>query len=220
MTRRIDEIIVHCSATRPGWMDGKPLEARVAEIRRWHVKDRGWSDIGYHWIIDRDGKVMAGRTEEKPGAHCRGRNRHSIGICLLGGHGSTADDSFDDHFTPEQNRALRKKIGELQMKYADIDLPLAVSGHNQHANKACPGFRVPPWYERKTAPEPRTSPTQSTTVRASATQIAAGTGTAVTAVSALSGTAQIVALGLAAVIVLAGAWIMRERLKHWANGVR
>ena len=67
---------------------------------------------------------------------------------------------------------------------------------------------------------PRTSPTQSTTVQASATQIAAGAGTAVTAVSALNGTAQIVALGLAAVIVLAGAWIMRERLRHWANGVR
>ncbi len=68
--------------------------------------------------------------------------------------------------------------------------------------------------------KPRTSATQSTTVRASATQIVAGAGTAVTAVSALSGTAQIVALALAGVIVLSGAWIMRERLKHWAQGVR
>lgn len=68
--------------------------------------------------------------------------------------------------------------------------------------------------------KPRTSATQSTTVRASATQIAAGAGTAVTAVSALSGTAQIVALALAGVIVLSGVWIMRERLKHWAQGVR
>ncbi len=68
--------------------------------------------------------------------------------------------------------------------------------------------------------KPRTSRTQSTTVRASATQIVAGAGTAVTAVSALSGTAQIVALALAGVIVLSGAWIMRERLKHWADGVR
>ena len=68
--------------------------------------------------------------------------------------------------------------------------------------------------------KPRTSATQSTTVRASATQIVAGAGTAVTAVSALSGTAQIFALALAGVIVLSGAWIMRERLRHWAQGVR
>ena len=68
--------------------------------------------------------------------------------------------------------------------------------------------------------KPRTSATQSTTVRASATQIVAGAGTAVTAVSALTGTAQIVALAFAGVIVLSGAWIMRERLKHWAQGVR
>ena len=66
---------------------------------------------------------------------------------------------------------------------------------------------------------PRTSATQSTTVRACATQIAAGAGTAVTAVSALSGTAQIVALALAGTIMIAGVWIMRERLKHWAQGV-
>jgi len=77
----------------------------------------------------------------------------------------------------------------------------------------CPAAKTP-------QKPPRTSATQSTTIRASATQVAAGAGTAVTAVSALSGTAQIAALALAAIIVLAGIWIMRERLKHWAQGVR
>ena len=68
--------------------------------------------------------------------------------------------------------------------------------------------------------EGRTTVAQSTTVQASAAQIATGVTAAGTAVGALDGTAQIVALAFAAVVVIAAAWVMRERLKHWANGVR
>ena len=53
--RPISEIIVHCSATRPEWCASTTTAAKVAEIRRWHVSDRGWRDIGYHYVIDRNG---------------------------------------------------------------------------------------------------------------------------------------------------------------------
>ena len=55
------EIILHCADTRPDWMAGQSLADKVAEIRRWHVQQRGWRDIGYHWVIDRDGAVAPGR---------------------------------------------------------------------------------------------------------------------------------------------------------------
>ena len=59
--RPISEIIIHCTDTRPDWMEGKTTSAKVAEIRRWHTdpqpKGRGWKDIGYHFLIDRDGRV-------------------------------------------------------------------------------------------------------------------------------------------------------------------
>jgi len=55
-SKTVDTIFVHCSATRPEWMSDKPLKDKVAEIGRWH-KDKGSSQIGYHWVIDRDGSV-------------------------------------------------------------------------------------------------------------------------------------------------------------------
>ncbi|UFM66809.1 N-acetylmuramoyl-L-alanine amidase [Paracoccus sp. MA] len=138
----VDEIIIHCAATRPGWMAGKPLAAKVTEIRRWHVRDNGWSDIGYHWIIDRDGKVAPGRPEGTPGAHVAGHNTGSIGICLIGGHGSSAADDFHEHYTVAQEDALVQLIESIK-KRAKI---AKISGHNQYAAKACPGFSVPDWY--------------------------------------------------------------------------
>lgn len=123
-------------------MDGKSTSAKVRELRLWHTRDRGWKDIGYHWIIDRDGTVARGRPEEQVGAHTQGRNTGTIGVCLIGGHGSAADDRFEDHFTPEQDRALRALIGDLRRRHG----VLALSGHNQWAAKACPGFRVSTWF--------------------------------------------------------------------------
>jgi N-acetylmuramoyl-L-alanine amidase len=143
----VSTIFVHCSATRPSWMDGFPLASKVAEIRRWHVHDRGWRDIGYHWIIDRDGQVARGRHESEVGAHVQGHNTGSIGICLLGGHGSTADGAFLDSFTPAQDRALRDLIADIKTR-ADIK---AVRGHNEVAAKACPGFNVAQWLAARPA---------------------------------------------------------------------
>ena len=143
--RKVDEIIVHCSATRPSWMEHNSLEAKVAEIRDWH-KARGFDDIGYHWIIDRDGSVLEGRQERRTGAHVKNRNASTIGICLIGGFGSSANDQFADHFTPEQDVALRELIDQIKGRHAIKK----VSGHNDYdAGKACPGFRVLRWAEGK-----------------------------------------------------------------------
>lgn len=137
--RPITEIIVHCSATRPNWMHNATTAAKVAEIRLWHMQDRGWSDIGYHLLIDRDGTVMPGRPMDRTGAHTQGRNAGTIGVCLIGGHGSAATDKFSDHFTQAQEQALRATVADLRRRFG----ALAVSGHNQWAAKACPGFNVP-----------------------------------------------------------------------------
>ena len=143
--RPLSEIIIHCTATQPNWLALRKTSYKVAEVRRWHVDDRGWSDIGYHFLIDRDGTVAKGRPIEKVGAHTQGRNTGTIGIALFGGHGSAATDRFRDHFTPAQDMALRVLIAALGAKYG----ALALSGHNQWAAKACPGFNVPKWHSQK-----------------------------------------------------------------------
>lgn len=155
--RPINEIIVHCSATQWHWMLDSPTADKVAEIRRWHVRDRKWRDIGYHYIVDYNGTVATGRPIEQVGAHVKGHNTGTIGICLIGGHGAAATDDFSDHFTKLQDKALRKLLKELQDRYG-ID---KVTGHNQYSAKGCPGFNVPKWLgaanvEKK--PTPATKP--------------------------------------------------------------
>jgi hypothetical protein len=133
----VDTIWVHCSATKPDWMAGRPIASKVNEIRRWHL-DLGWRDIGYHWIIDRDGKIAPGRPETQEGSHVKGYNRKSLGVCLLGGHGSAATDTFEENFTPAQKEALIDLIGDIKGR-----TPIkAIRGHNEVAAKACPGFTV------------------------------------------------------------------------------
>lgn len=207
----VETIFVHCSATRNEWLCTAPLSEKVKEITRWH-RGRGWGTIGYHWVIDRDGSVAPGRSEEMPGAHVAGRNTGSIGICLIGGHGSGANDPFRDHYTIEQEMALRTLIDEIKGRTSIK----AVRGHNEVAAKACPGFNVSRWLEKK-SPLPKL--TDSTTMRASAVQIASGAGAAVTAVSTLEGNAQLIVIAVAVVVMLAAAWIMRERIQKWAREV-
>jgi hypothetical protein len=77
--RSINEIIVHCSATREG------QHIPVETIKKWHTEGRGWTDIGYHFYIELDGTIKKGRDIDKTGAHCKGHNRNSIGICYCGG---------------------------------------------------------------------------------------------------------------------------------------
>ena len=213
--RPINEIIVHCAVTPPSWGGNMTPEQQRDEIRRWHVEERGWSDIGYHYVITRNGVVVQGRPLDKIGAHVKGHNKGTIGVCLVGGKGGTAHDKFRENFTKEQDFALRKLIDELKDRFVSLN---KVSGHNEYAAKACPCFNVQEWITGGMSSQK--SITQSTTMKASAAQVVAGVGTAGTAIGALDGDAQKIVLVFAGVVILGALWIMRERIKKWANGVR
>ena len=161
--RRLTEIIIHCTATPNNWRSNDSTSAKVAEVKLWHTRDRGWSDIGYHYLIDRDGTLANGRSMSRDGAHVKGRNKNTVGISLFGGIDSVSDGKFSDNFTPEQESTLRAVIRDLRQKYPSIKI---VSGHNQYAAKACPGFHVPTWLretETHTAPvRPDVPPVENT----------------------------------------------------------
>ncbi len=154
--RPINEVIIHCTATRPKWREGQKTSTKVKAVKRWHVEDRNWSDIGYHFLIDRDGTIADGRDIERVGAHTRGHNTGSVGVALFGGHGSAATDDFADNFTEDQERSLRKLIDDLSEDFEITKL----SGHNEYSSKACPGFFVPGWYTgmRTPPPSPKVAP--------------------------------------------------------------
>jgi N-acetylmuramoyl-L-alanine amidase len=130
--RAIDEIVVHCAATPEG------RDFTVADIRAWH-KARGFIDVGYHYIVYRDGRIMLGRPIGQQGAHTadQGKNRGTIGICYIGGvaaDGKTAKDTR----TPAQRASLLWLTQALAKKHG----VKRVTGHNQYAAKACPSFDV------------------------------------------------------------------------------
>lgn len=126
--RKITEIIVHCSAT-PG---GKNYT--VDTIRQWHLQ-RGFNDIGYHYVIYLDGTIHEGRSESVIGAHCTGHNSYSIGICYVGGCASDGKTPKDTR-TDAQKKSLIQLIKQLKVKYPSAK----IHGHRDFANKACPSF--------------------------------------------------------------------------------
>lgn len=129
--RPISEIIVHCAATPEG------KDYTVADIRAWH-KARGFTDIGYHYVVYRDGRVMVGRPVGQVGSHVSGHNTGTIGISYIGGvtaDGKTAKDTR----TPAQRSSLLWLTSELIKKHRGVK---KVTGHNQYAAKACPSFDV------------------------------------------------------------------------------
>lgn len=136
--RKVDEIILHCTATPEG------EDYTVAQIRQAHLA-RGFSDIGYHYLIGRDGKVYAGRPEAIAGAHCKGHNTRSIGISIVGGCPPRAVPEWQykskDTRTSSQKTALLRVVKELLGRYPGA----TVHGHNEFANKACPSFNVKTW---------------------------------------------------------------------------
>lgn len=135
-------LFIHCTATPSDWRAGQSSEARVEAIRQMHIQERGWSDIGYHWLIDRDGTVLPGRPETQIGAHVAGHNSGTIGISLFGGITSRPHDPFLKNFTSRQEVALLDLIGDISAR-TTITM---IRGHNQvDAGKACPGFWVPEW---------------------------------------------------------------------------
>ena len=132
----IRHLIVHCSAT-PETMD-----IGVEEIRRWH-RQRGWLDVGYHKIIRRDGTIEDGRPITAPGAHARGYNHLSVGICLIGGVESDKKTP-ESNYTHAQWNALQALVSDLKTMYPTATL----MGHRDlpKVNKACPSFDVQEWW--------------------------------------------------------------------------
>lgn len=127
-SRRIDKIIIHCTATPEG------RDYTVADITMWH-KMRGFSDIGYHYVIYRDGTIHEGRNVNVAGAHTVGYNSNSIGVCYVGGltkDGTTPKDTR----TTAQKDALEKLMITLKANYPKA----TIHGHREYANKACPCF--------------------------------------------------------------------------------
>ena len=127
--RYIDLIVIHCTDTY------KRMDIGVDEVRKWHL-NRGWSDIGYHYIIKRDGTIEEGRPLDKIGAHCKGHNKNSIGIAYVGGRGD--NDKPEDNRTVAQKKTLAALCINLQAEHQDAE----IKGHNELSSKACPSFDV------------------------------------------------------------------------------
>jgi N-acetyl-anhydromuramyl-L-alanine amidase AmpD len=125
-SRTINKIIIHVADTP------ESMDIGVNEIRSWHTA-KGWNDVGYHYVIRRDGTIEVGRQESKIGAHCRGYNWESIGICMVG----------RNMFTDIQWDSLAKLVKSLDGRYG-----ATVHGHRDFdKHKTCPNFDVGDWYE-------------------------------------------------------------------------
>ena len=135
---KITRIIVHASDTF------SDMDIGAKEIRKWHL-DRGFSSIGYHYIIRRNGDVEIGRRCEDgnyvQGAHVLGLNANSLGVCMVGGKARKGELACN--YTRAQWRALESLMFQLTTEYPDAE----VSGHNDHdKGKQCPTFNVRAWW--------------------------------------------------------------------------
>ena len=127
--RKINKIVIHCTATPEG------REHDVADIRRWRLK-RGFNDIGYHFLVHIDGTVEYGRPIKLSGAHTSGENKNSIGIAYVGGMSKDMSEAKDTR-TKEQKDSLVKLIQELIYTH---NKDMQIFGHRNFSNKACPSF--------------------------------------------------------------------------------
>ena len=136
-------LVVHCSATRPS------LDVGAKEIRQWH-KNQGWEDIGYHYVIRRDGKVEKGRPEGMVGAHVAGFNATSVGVCMVGGVSQKDFTKPENNFTKEQFAGLKDLLATLSKKYPGA----VVLGHRDFPRvaKACPSFDARVWAKKEGLP--------------------------------------------------------------------
>ncbi len=141
--RDINLIVIHCSATKEG------IDYDVAEIRKWHLK-RGFKDIGYHFLIHLDGSIERGRPWDQPGAHAKGYNNNSVGICYVGGLDSKSNPK--DTRTVAQIHSLRASVQMLKAQHPLIDtvghrdLSVDLNGDGVITQdewmKSCPCFNV------------------------------------------------------------------------------
>ena len=136
LRKKTEMIVVHCAATKSS------MDIGYKEIRKWHVEDNGWDDVGYHYIIKRDGTVEVARAEAFQGAHAPAVNSKSIAICLVGG--MAEDGDAENNFTLEQFLSLKDLIKKIKMTNPNI---VEVVGHcDVQDNKPnCPGFNLKEW---------------------------------------------------------------------------
>jgi N-acetylmuramoyl-L-alanine amidase len=133
-----DTLVIHCAATHAD------MDIGAKEIRKWHVEERGWADIGYHVIIRRDGKIEKGRPINQVGAHAIGFNSTSIGICMVGGQDRKGKE--ENNFTADQWATLLRVVRTLMIVY-----PITkVVGHRDlpKVAKFCPSFDVAQWMKQ------------------------------------------------------------------------
>ena len=126
--RTINEIVVHCTATKEG------KDFHVEDVRKWH-KAKGWKDLGYHYLVNLDGGIEVGRPIDQQGAHVTGHNATTIGIVYVGG--LDADGKPKDTRNYSQKEALEDLIASLLIVFPSIK---KISGHRDYAAKACPCF--------------------------------------------------------------------------------
>lgn len=134
--RDIDTFIIHCAATKAD------MDIGATEIDQWH-QERGWDGIGYHYVIRRNGRVERGRRLDKVGAHAKGHNTGSIGICMVGG----IDDSgeAEDNFTTFQWGSLQAIVTGLAGQFPQAKI---IGHYEVNPDKACPSFDVAAWLAR------------------------------------------------------------------------
>ncbi len=130
---RTDYIVVHCAQTKPS------MDIGLREIDQWH-KRRGWLGCGYHFVVRRSGQIELGRAIQQVGAHVKGFNHNSLGICLVGG--MDEDGDYDPNYEQKQWDSLDALVETLKNIYPNA----AVVGHNDlDPHKACPVFGVKQW---------------------------------------------------------------------------
>ena len=117
------------------------MDIGLDEIDQWH-REKGWSGCGYHYVIDRAGAVETGRELYSRGAHVKGFNHNSIGICMVGGRAS--DGGPEDNFTRDQYDTLASLLYHLTRLFPAAE----VVGHRNFpkVTKACPCFNVREWW--------------------------------------------------------------------------
>ena len=140
LRKKTELIVIHCAATKSS------MDIGASEIKKWHVDDNGWDDIGYHYIIKRGGLVEVGRPEAFQGAHAPAVNSKSIAICLIGG--MSEDGDAENNFTLQQFLSLKDLIKRLLMTNSNIQ---EIVGHYdiQDNKPNCPGFNLKEWLHKE-----------------------------------------------------------------------
>lgn len=139
---RIDYIVIHCSA------DPADTTKDATDVERYH-RSLGWRDVGYHYLINRDGTLVAGRPEDMRGAHEKRVNSRSVAVCMIGGAPPVGSKEYrqglgENNFTDPQWKTLEQIVRQLHAKYPNAE----VLGHRdiEGVRKACPSFEARDWW--------------------------------------------------------------------------